>query len=262
MIDEGSIARKLTKLGSEKPIFRGGARVISNGILPPPLAAILDEIDTTILRRKLTFRVGDSALSFVVAGRRLLTLESATDDLAEANPPVGAALSHDDTAMFEAVAAALTLLVREDRSVLVESAPVADSGGRTDIGIPVDRLAELLEVDLSAPVNPMQIFVEACEEFYSACLYWSDGIWVGHAEDDDVLVELRKVADDQWGRFREAYGKSGQSTDAPRLIMLERALGEAGSVAGTWAQGEFALFVYDPHDLADIHAIWRKIFTT
>lgn len=262
MIDEGTIARKLATLGSEKPVFRDGARVISNGILPSPINAILDEIDNTILRRKLTFRVGPSFMSFIVAGRRLLSLVATSDDLAEANPPVGAALSHEETEAFEAVGAALTLLVREDHPVLVESTPSEEGGARSDIGIPVDRLADLLEVVPSAPIKPMQIFVEACEGFYTACLFWSDGLWVGHAEDDDVLAELRKVADDQWERFRGAYGKSGQSLDAPRLFMLERALGEAGSVAGTWAQGEFALFVYEPGNLADIHAIWRKIFTT
>lgn len=261
MIDERAVARKLSILGSEKPVYRDGARVISNGILPPPLSAVLDEIDNTVLKRRLTFRVGDSHLSFVVAGRRLMTLLSATADLDMVRPLVGQALSHDDEETFETVAAAIVSLAEREEPVLVESAHAEDGGVHTNIGIPVDRLTEVMGIDLADAPQPMQLFIEACEPHYSACLFWAGDVWIGHSEDEDRLERLRQIADAQWDRFRDAYSRNGHSLDTSRLIILERALGEDGSVTAAWAQGEYAILAHDQDETAEIHRTWRRIFT-
>ncbi|MGB3315134.1 MAG: hypothetical protein WBB85_12035 [Albidovulum sp.] len=261
MIDERAVAKKLAVLGGEKPIFRDGGRVISNGILPPPLTAVLDEIDNTVLKRRLTFRAGDSTLSFVVAGRRLMNLVSASPDLSMAQPLIGTALSHDDEDTFETVAAAIVALTEDERPILVESTHSEESGVHTNIGIPIDRMTELMGIDLADKTQPMQHFIDACEEYYSACLFWVGGIWIGQSEDEALLARLRVVADTQWDRFRDAYGKNGHSADTPRLIILDRALDEDGSVTAAWADGEYAIFAHDQSDAAEIHATWRRIFT-
>lgn len=261
MIDERAVARKLAILGGEKPVFRDGGRVISNGILPPPLAAVLEEIDNTVLKRRLTFRAGDSLLSFVVAGRRLMTLAAASPDLSMAQPLVGTALSHDDEDVFEAVAAAIVALTEDARPVRVESAQSDEGGVHTNIGIPVDRMTDLMGVDLTDRPQPMQQFIEACEHFYSACLFWVGGVWIGQSEDDGLMARLRAIAEGQWDRFRDAYGKNGHSVETPRLIILDSALGGDGSVTAAWANGEFAIFAHAQGDAAEIHASWRRIFT-
>lgn len=261
MIDERAVAKKLTILAGEKPVFRNGGRVISNGILPPPLTAVLEEIDNTVLKRRLTFRAGDSFLSFVVAGRRLMNLVAASPDLSMAQPLVGTALSHDDEETFEAVAAAIVALTDDPRPVLVESAQSEEGGVHTNIGIPVDHMTELMGIDLADRPQPMQHFIEACEHVCSACLYWVGGVWIGQSDDDALLSRLRGIAEGQWDRFRDAYGKNGHSVETPRLIILDRALGEDGSVTATWAHGEFAIFAHEQSDAAEIHDSWRRIFT-
>lgn len=261
MIDERAIARKLAILGGEKPVFRDGGRVISNGILPPPLTAVLEEIDNTILKRRLTFRADDSRLSFVVAGRRLMTLAAASPDLSMVQHLVGTALSHDDEDTFETIAAAIVALTEDARPILVESAQTEEGGVHTNIGIPVDRMTELMSIDLAEMPQPMQQFIEACELFYSACLFWVGGVWIGQSEDDGLLSRLRGIAEGQWDRFRDAYGKNSHSLETPRLIILDRALGGDGSVTAAWAHGEFAMFAHEQRDAAEIHATWRRIFT-
>lgn len=261
MIDERAVARKLAILGGEKPVFRDGGRVISNGILPPPLNAVLEEIDNTVLKRRLTFRAGDSTLSFVVAGRRLMTLVAASPDLSMAEPLIGTALSHDDEDTFETVAAAIVALTDAERPILVQSAHSDAGGVHTNIGIPIDRMTELMGIDLADKVQPMQCFIDACEELYSACLFWVGGVWIGQSEDDGLMTRLRGVADSQWERFREAYGKNGHSVDTPRLIILDRALGDEASVTAAWANGEYVIFAHDQSDAAEIHDTWRRIFT-
>ena len=261
MSEERAVARKLAILGGEKPVFRDGGRVISNGVLPPPLTAVLEEIDNTVLKRRLTFRAGDSLLSFVVAGRRLMTLVAASPDLTMAQPLVGSALSHDDEETFETIAAAIVALTDDPRPILVESAHSEEGGVHTNIGIPVDRMTELMGIDLADPPQPMQHFIEACEHFYSACLFWVGGVWIGQSEDDALLARLRGLAEGQWDRFRDAYGKNGHSVETPRLIILDRALGGDGSVSAAWAHGEFAIFAHAQDDAAEIHATWRRIFT-
>ena len=57
----------------------------------------------------------------------------------------------------------------------------------------------MLMVDRSS--SPVQMFIEACEPQYSACLFWSGGAWIGHADDQALLARLRPIAEAQRQRF-------------------------------------------------------------
>ncbi|GAB4385782.1 MAG: hypothetical protein Kow0045_12210 [Albidovulum sp.] len=261
MIDERLVARKLATLGTASFVFRDGGRVISNGLVPPPAAAILEEIDNTILKRRVTFRAGAERLTFVVAGRRLLALAAASEGLAGAAELVGEVLSHDDPGQMEAVGSLIALIAQDERPVLVEAVPTDEGGNRGNVGIPVERLAELMQIDLAEPVLPMQMFLEACEGLYTACLFRAGEAWIGHAEEAELLERLRDVAERQWERFREAYGRHVPAADTPRLVMLEGAAGGEDCLSAAWGYGEFALLVHGRDDLLDIHHHWRRIFT-
>ena len=259
MTDIGSILRKLSVLGAERPIFREGLRVLSNGVYPPPLAALLAEVDTTILKRQLEFQAGDSRLGMMVAGRRILMLTSASPDLVAAGAPLGQPLSPDDGSAFEALAEALVALCAPERVLTVDCSHPDASASAASVGISGEALAEMLMVDRSS--SPVQMFIEACEPQYSACLFWSGGAWIGHADDQALLARLRPIAEAQRQRMPSAYRSADQSGEAPRLIILEKALADEGSVSAAWANDEFAIFVHAPEDCAAIHAAWRRIFT-
>jgi hypothetical protein len=259
MTDIGSILRKLSVLGAERPVFRDGLRVLSNGVYPPPPAALLAEVDTTILKRELVFHAGDRRLSALVAGRRILQLTSASPDLTSATAIVGQPLSPDDAVACEALAEALLALCGGEPVLMVESSQPEGSMAAASVGISGETLAEMMMVDRTP--SPVQMFVETCEPQYSACLFWSGGAWIGHADDQALLARLRPIAEAQRQRMQSAYRGADPSAEAPRLIILDKALAEDGSVSAAWANDEFAIIVHLPEDCAGIHAAWRRIFT-
>jgi hypothetical protein len=259
MTDIGSILRKLSVLGAERPVFREGLRVLSNGVYPPPLVALLVEVDATVLKRQLQFHAGDSRLGMIVAGRRVLQVTSGSADLAGVASLVGAALSPDDGGACETLAETLQALCGAERVLTVESSVPDATASAASVGISGDVLAEILMVDRAT--SPVQMFIETCEAHYSACLFWSGGAWIGHADDQALLARLRPIAEAQRQRMQIAYRGADQSGEAPRLIILDKAMADEGSVSAAWANDEFAIFVHPPEDGAAIHAAWRRIFT-
>lgn len=262
MSDEQAVVRKLASLGADNAVFRDGARVISNGLMPPSLAAILDEIDNTVLKRTLTFRLGDSRLSLSVAGRRILTVLAASGDLADAQPLIGLALSPDEIDGRAALLRVLAQLATHQDSVLLETMRPDDSAGQTDIGIPVAVLAEELGFDLGAPsANAMELFIDACGMIFVACLIWTKDGWAGQAQDEAILTQLRQIAERQWDAFCQTQSKLAPSPGKPQLITLEAALVGGGSLSLVFAQDQCGLFAHDQSDLTEIHDTWRRIFT-
>lgn len=258
MSDLGPITRKLAALASGRPVFRSGLRVLSNGVFPPPLPAILEEVDATVLRRQVTLHAGDSQMTLIVAGRRILCVTGLSDDLAEGQAAIGRPLSQDDPEGLEMTGALLAAFAEGARAVLVDSVPVTSGGAA--VGISAAHLAELL--DLGETPRPVQLFIEACEPFYSACLFRSGGLWIGHSDDPALLERLRGTAETQADRLRPAYAaEDDQPGEVPHLIVLERAMEGNLSVSATWAQDDFAIFTHDDGDAAAIHDTWRRIFT-
>ncbi|MGB7242120.1 MAG: hypothetical protein WBC93_08555 [Sulfitobacter sp.] len=261
MTNDPEILKKLTILASEKAVFRDGARVISNNLIAP-LSAVLDEIDNTTLRRKLTFRAQDTFLSLLVAGRRVLSLVDTSDDLENSAPYLNVPLSRDDSETFEAVASILFNFADQKSSVSVESLPAETAVGRNEIGISVGRLAQLLEVDLDEErPKPVQHFVETCGDAFAACLFETDGLWNSQAKDTIMLAKLQKIADQQWPKFRNQYENCTQASTQPHLVVLEGGAEHSDLIAATWAQGEATLFACATKDFDHIHKVWRGLFT-
>lgn len=252
MPDLAPLLRKLTALASERPVFRDGLRVLSNGIFPPPLPAVLDEIEATVLKRELSLVAGESRLGLMVAGRRVLGITTLSDDLEEWRGLIGLSLSQDDPQNVEMVATLLAAFAADERSVLLGVAPV--TGSTVAVGISVARLWQ--ELDIDAPMRPIQLFIETCEPWYAACLFRSGGLWLGHSDDAALLARLRNLAESQADRF-----SAGPSGEAPCLLVLERVLDDSLSVTVARAQDDFALFAHAATDAAAIHAAWRRIFS-
>lgn len=261
MTHDDAIAGNLAALGARQTVFRDGRRVLSNGLFPPPLPALLQEIGTTVLQRQLTFRAGASALSFVVSERRLMALVSASSDLEEVQHLAGQGLSHDQPDVLEAVAAAMVRLAQAEEPLTVETAFAAPGGSPAGLGLPAAMLEEVMELDPGEQERPMEFFIEAAAGMYSACLLHAGGAWLGGGEDAAVLTALQKIADAQWDRFQASYAKHAALTETPRLISLGPVLDGGSCVSVVWADGECALFAHGEADLAGLHGIWQRVFT-
>lgn len=257
MPDLGPITRKLSALASDRSQLRDGLRVLSNGVFPAPLPAILDEIDATVLRRELTFSAGESRVVLTVAGRRILGVVALSDDMAGWQSLVGQPLSQDDPPRLEQTGTLLATLASGERPVLLDVQHPTDAG--IAVGISADHLRDLLEQ--GEPPRPVQLFIESCEPWYAACLFRSGGVWIGHSDDQALLARLRRLAEAREGRFRATYDGADPSSATPRLLILEAALDGGLSVTATWTQEDFAIFAHVQADAAHIHRAWRRIFT-
>ncbi|WP_424978562.1 hypothetical protein [Leisingera sp. S232] len=263
MTHDDAIAGNLAALGARQTVFRDGKRVISNGCFPPPLPAILQEIATTVLQRQLCFHAGDSHLALVVSERRLMSLVSASSDLAEAQPLIGTALSHDQPEVLEAVAAAMVRLAQMEQPVLVETgfAAAAADSGLGSLGLPLTMLEEIMDLDPAEQERPMAFFIDASAELYAACLLHSGGAWMGAAADQAVLTKLQQIAEVQWERFQASFAKHAGPLETPRLVSLGPVLEGGLCVSVVWAGGECALFAHSQDDLAALHGMWQRVFT-
>ncbi|MGB3147871.1 MAG: hypothetical protein WBA91_08965 [Paracoccaceae bacterium] len=262
MSEDLEIARKLAALGGERAIFRDGLRLISNGLVPPPLVAILEEIDNTVLRRRLTFHIADRALSLIVAGRRAISFApqpAEAGDAVDAQP-----LSGEDTEGFEAFVALLQGFAAKGEALSVESEPLADPGaGRAEFGVSVTRLAEALQIDLdTGPTPPMQQFLDSCGDKISAHL-WRSGAedWISGGGDAGQQALLRAVADTKWQEFRTNYARIGQQSGPTQLVLLQEAIAPGVTLSACWDGDATALFSHQAAELPAIHSLWRRIFT-
>lgn len=151
------IVARLTALQAAAQVAPGGARVIAAVSDPSPIAALLREMNETILGRSLRFESGGGAsLTLEVAGRRALRLTDASG-LPGAEACLAAGVLEDENKdelikLFQALAV--------PRSELrVTSLPMGQAGELVSVGLPVALLADLLLIELNgvpgeAPSEP------------------------------------------------------------------------------------------------------------
>lgn len=142
------IVSRLQALQGPLRIAPGGGRVIAAITDQNPLAALLQEVNETMLGRSLTFESsGGASLTLDVSGRRVLRVSQATG-LAGA----GASLAIDaleDEHKDELIK--LVQAVATPRHELrVTSVPMDRDTEGVSVGLPIALLADLLLVDLNA----------------------------------------------------------------------------------------------------------------
>ena len=142
-----SLESRLRALQAVSLFAAGGRRILAAGSGLGPLAALLREVNETILARSLQFEGGDGAmLALDVAGRRVLRVTAAKDvPGAEAllAVPVLSDNHKDDLCRLLQGFCALS------PDLQIAAAPVSRSAEGMTVGLPVSRLAEALGVDLN-----------------------------------------------------------------------------------------------------------------
>jgi hypothetical protein len=145
------ILSRLHALQSPSRIAPGGARVVASFSDPNPLAALLRELNETILSRALTFESSDGALLTVeVSGRRVLRLLAA-NGLPDADACLAAATLED--AHRDELCQLFQALAAPRLELRVTSQMLERSGDGISVGLPVAFLADLLQVDLNPAVG-------------------------------------------------------------------------------------------------------------
>lgn len=141
------VIARLQSLQAEASFAPGGGRLIADDADRNPVAALLREINETMLARLVTFDSGSgSSLTLEVAGRRVLRVTGASAlDGAEAclaAPALDDDNKDDLIKLMQAVAG-------RGHDLRVTVASVGREGDAVSVGLPVALLADLLLVDLN-----------------------------------------------------------------------------------------------------------------
>lgn len=255
-MDKQTLAQKLAALSSAGESFENGLRVVSNGVEPPILTAILTEVDMTVLPRKLSFRMNGSEISLVAGGRRLRGLVRASKDIKGVMGVIGKSVSHDAPdvvdglhsiiAQFTATAGQMTV-VSEDPDVM---------GGQSDAGLTAQSLADHWKVDLNPePLTPMMAFARDCGDLVTAWVVLKDRSENRTGGDGAKLAVLRDTIAEKWSTFSDSVDQLAGDVG---FICLNDALGEAGSVAIAKNGSEAAILCYASENMAQLHGTWGK----
>jgi hypothetical protein len=256
VMDKQTLSQKLAALSSEGENFENGLRVVSDGVTPPILTAILSEIDMTVLPRKLTFRMNDSEISLVAGGRRLRGLVKASKDIKGVMGVLGKSVSHDEPEVIAGLFEIIGQFTATAGQMTVVSDDPDAMGGQSDAGLSGQSLADHWDVDLHPqPPTPMIAFARACGDLVTAWVVLTNNSDNKTGGDGATLAVLKAAIAEQWDDFS---GSVDQLAGDSGFICLNDALGDAGSVAIVKGPSEAAILCYASQNMAQLHGLWNK----
>jgi len=259
VIDKKALSQKLAALAATKTTFQDGARVISDGETTPALQAVLQEIDSTVLERKLTFRIGKSYVTMIAGGRRLQGMTKLSGDFDGALKVMGKIVAHDDAEVMSAVAHVMNQFGERGGQITVESSAADKMGTSTDTGVGAAVLADAWGVDLTnEPPTPLGQFIINCGASVNASLVIAQGEIIRAKGEKAIQDKLQDIANDQWDAFQAARTKLHKGVDEPALICLNSGLGDETSLAVAKKDEEVSLFVFSPDQLGNVYSAWRE----
>lgn len=257
--DPNSLDDKLARLAGDEDIRADGSRVIASG--PDGLAAVLTEIDDTVLTAALTFAVAEHELTLIAGSRRLLDIEAASDNLGLSKDLMGRALAPEDGLAIDAICEGLDRFCAADGEVTVRSAPADRPGTEADGGISVQILSEAL--GLSAPDlegdTPFEKFVTGTVDHVDALIVLEDGVVARTDGDDEIVATLTSVLEDQLVEFDKARFDAAHEHFDPSLTFLPDTLAAETGVALAISEHQMILFAFKSEGLADMHKLWRLL---
>ncbi|MEM9786659.1 MAG: hypothetical protein AAF801_09175 [Pseudomonadota bacterium] len=256
MSDMTALTEKLSALAAEDEVFVGGARIIAQDGGAVALAAILREIDATVLERTLVFGIGDVSASLIVAGRRLKGLLSVSDS---ADAAIGQSLSREEPDVLQAAGALMTALCDKASRVTVRSAPIQPFGKGGDAGISATGLAELWSVDLNArPLPPIARFLSANAESLGGYLLITGGDVTESAGETEAL---KLIWDEQVLALRKNQKAIVKKQSGAQMMCFDGAMGAGTAVAVAIAGDDACICAFASDQLAALTASWQSIIS-
>lgn len=254
MQNQSAIKAKLAVLAAQDSVFSDGQRVISHDL--PPLAAILREIDDTVLERTLVFGIGTTRVFAVVAGRRLRGIVEIADGTPTHPNVVGQVIARDEPDTIEAVGKVLKNLCADNPAITVYSIAVRQIGSHAEAGVSATALARAWGVDLDAkPASPLTRFIAANSARITSSYVVTADQSIETTGDAAVLAT---IWDTQVGPFRERHDRLLGKQDRPILIGLDDAQ-DGQSLAVVLTNDGQGLLTCAAADLPPLIQAWNAI---
>lgn len=258
MSDLNALAQKLAALGATDDLYADGARVISQGGTPSPLAAVLRAVDETVLDRILVFAAGETTVSIIASGRRLRGLSEVTPAYDAATSLIGETISREDPSTLDNSFALLSDLLDAADPLTVRSMPATRFGSGGERGVPAADLAKLWQIDLNAaPMPPLAQFLDANDSIITALLHVSAGDIMASKGENAVLEQIWET---QVQAYIDAQAKLAGPDNRPHLVCLDGALGDGATAALAFAGQDVALLTFETAHLGRLHTSWQAAF--
>ncbi len=271
------VMARLRALQTPAMFSSGALRVIAGPDTASPLAAILREINETLLGRSLVFSTGSGAsLTLDVAGRRVLRVTAAKG--LEAAEACLAAPALDDANLAD-LARLLTGLAGAGPDLRVTTAPLGRTEGMS-VGLPVARLADHLDIDLdseerAAPApeaqpKPAETEAAVAEGFVAAFITrMGDGLaaWlirsatgeVSQGGPEEMVAPLSEFLADEAEALNEQLDRIAATLDEPVCSLLGADLLTGHSILCLRADGSLLLGVVAGNAAAEVLAAWNAV---
>lgn len=271
---------RLTALQTPARLASGGARVVAEIGHRNALAAILREVNETVLARSLCFESGSgSSLTLEVAGRRVLRLTAATG-LAGAESCLAAPVLDDEHK--DALIKLLQALAAPRSELRVISAPPGRGSDGVSVGLPVALLADLCLIELNdtgeagepepvagPPAPEPAVEVKAGDEAFLVRFAARMGptltAWLidGGSRDgrsdgpEEMVSHLRGFLDDESESVARQLDLVSMVPAGPVCIVLGAALSEGHSILCARAEGGILLGVIEGDATQSLLAAWN-----
>lgn len=254
-----TLTEKLSALVAEDEVFVAGARVITDESGEVAMAAVLREIDSTVLERTLIFTIGEVDVAAVVSGRRLRGIYDIAGDAPGRDKVAGQVLSQEDPTTLKATGALLMSLCGAADRVSVRSRPMDSFGTSADAGITAAGLADIWDIDPHAtPPPPVIRFMTANVASLIAYMYHHEG--AAATETAGETAPLEAVWKDQIKDYRKRQRElNGKKAAGPHLTCLEGPFGPGTALAIAMTGEEVCLCTFSPDQMGALAASWQAI---
>lgn len=205
MTDDKALRHKLDQLGATTIEATDNARVLSAVTPESALVAVLQEIDTTVLGRRLEFtNEADAGLSIDVAGRRILRVAGLKPETyaSEFADLVGTALEDSDSVEVDLFLQALQVLAEDTAELFVTASPLPRGQGG-GLGCSAATLADAWDLELYAEAdtapnsdNPIDRLMALCGPAATALVLFEDGLPAKQDGTKDAAMALANLAMD------------------------------------------------------------------
>lgn len=266
------IRSRLQVLQAASRFSPGARRVIAVAEGGNPLAAVLREVNETILGRSLQFNAdGKASLTMDVAGRRILRMTDASG-VEGADSCLGVKVLSE--ANRDDLAGLLVAFAGGKTEMSVVARPLERSSEGMSVGLPVALLADVLGVDLNQTAEDDRAKAEAAPPpaerlgfLATIVAELGDGLmaWLvqsGTADPqsggvDEMVQHLHGFLDDEYEALAVRLDQVALSPDDPVCTVLGTSLLEGHSILCVRAEGELLLGVVSGDAAGTVLRAWN-----
>lgn len=256
MSDLNALADKISALAAQDVVVEAEGRALDIEDGASSVAAILREVNDTVLERTLVFTCDTATIHAVAAGRRLRGILRVAPEADAAI--IGKILSREEPEGVQSAFELLESLCHDTAKMTVKVLPAEPFGKGGERGISANGLAELWGITTEQePKPPMDQFLSVNAASFKSLLHVRKGEIMSTSGD---FAKLQDIWNTQVQAFREAHSKIAKGEAGAQLICLDSAFDDGTSAAMALFEKDVAIIAYQSEHFGNMQSSWQRIF--